>query len=453
MSGDSLNGDDLGDQRGENDVELRELVYQSLERDGLITRLKAQLRAAVFKTIEKAANPSDSTHKPAYEGATGRICRALVLDWLEQSHLLYTHDVFRVETSGPNHPPPLTQSELLEQLHLDATHNKSQPILHALLTQSPARVSAHRWDQTSVHLRVLFLSVGAHHFPPAAHQAIDRCQVPNGENQRYQPRARTLSHTVRSRVRCVRPRSLPQSKPVPVINLHGENRLRANLSEMDASVRSSTNAVGSKPCETTHINVTARLLHTPSAYVLLLFFPSRAPLQPLSARSTATNEQAVTRARRALSPPSDSSSSSMSTSTSENPRKHVYDFPLPTTLDSNKNGVKKSTDIAPPPLLNFNNSNSANDDDDDTTSSIFSRRNATPAALNHLRNIEDIAGGDVTPRTRTAIQKPSANGNKDLPVEYDDESMSQSQISSIDDVTVDKASPSPSAHIDFLEDL
>jgi hypothetical protein len=161
MSADSPNGDDLGDQRNENEVELRELVYQSLERDGLITRLKAQLRAAVFKTIEKAASASDVTQPPAYEGTTGRVCRALVLDWLEQSHLLYTHDVFKVETSGPNHPPLLTQSELLEQLHLDAIQNKSQPILHTLLSQSTPRV---RRNETRKETSALCFLVGKDQF-------------------------------------------------------------------------------------------------------------------------------------------------------------------------------------------------------------------------------------------------------------------------------------------------
>ena len=140
MASDILNGDDLNDQRNGNDVELRELVYQSLERDGLISRLKAQLRAAVFKTIEKASNPSDVSHTPGYEGRNGRICRALVLDWLEQSNLLYAHDLLKVETSGPHHPAPLTHSELLEQLQLNSTHNRSQPILHALLNNDKNRV-------------------------------------------------------------------------------------------------------------------------------------------------------------------------------------------------------------------------------------------------------------------------------------------------------------------------
>ncbi|CAF4255612.1 unnamed protein product, partial [Adineta steineri] len=45
---------------------------------------------------------------------------------------------------------------------------------------------------------------------------------------------------------------------------------------------------------------------------------------------------------------------------------------------------------------------------------------------------------------------------RDIPVEYDDESMSQSVshsiVSSVDDVTVDKTSTA-SANIDFLEDF
>ena len=181
-------------------------------------------------------------------------------------------------------------------------------------------------------------------------------------------------------------------------------------------------------------------------------------IQPLPTRSVVNNGPPVTQARRSTSPPSESnSSSSSSISTSENPRKGAYDFPLPTTMNANKAVVKKSTNGMPsPPKLSFN-SNSTHDDDDDNTSnstSILSKRNATPAALNHLKNIEDIIrGGDETPRTRTILQKPTAIGNKDIPIEYDDESMSHSQISTFDDVTVDKASPSPSAHMDFFEDL
>lgn len=141
MSTNNHNDDDFSDPRQGNDVELRELVYQSLERDGFISRLKAQLRAAVFKTIEKASNHSDVPNKPGYEGTTGRICRELVLDWLKQSRLLYTQDLLEVETSNPNYPPPLPYSELLEHLHLEPKSNQSEPLLHSLLNKKNAQVS------------------------------------------------------------------------------------------------------------------------------------------------------------------------------------------------------------------------------------------------------------------------------------------------------------------------
>ena len=135
--------EDLNDPRLGNEGELRELVYQALERDGLISRLKAQLRAAVFTAIEKAANSNGTnSHTPVIDGPHGRICRALVQDWLEHSRLLYTEDVFRVETTGPNQPAPLNRHELFEQLQIKSNQNSSQPILHALIEHgSSSRVA------------------------------------------------------------------------------------------------------------------------------------------------------------------------------------------------------------------------------------------------------------------------------------------------------------------------
>ena len=141
LPGGTSPSDDLSDPRLGPEIELRDLVYQSLERDGLIIRLKAQLRAAVFTTIEKSTLGTTSQATPSYEGMTGRVCRALVLDWLEHSHLFYTEDIFKVETSGAHHPAPLTRPELLEQLHVKSLEHESQPILHALLQNSTPRPS------------------------------------------------------------------------------------------------------------------------------------------------------------------------------------------------------------------------------------------------------------------------------------------------------------------------
>ena len=122
-----------------------------------------------------------------------------------------------------------------------------------------------------------------------------------------------------------------------------------------------------------------------------------------------------------------------------------------------KSQSSKSANIIPPPLIDFDDNDSNNEDEENTSASVLSKRNATPAALGHLKTIDKIIQGDETPRTRTTIEKLVTRGTNNAPVEYDDESFSQSQshsiISSVDDVTVDKASPSPSAHIDYLDDF
>jgi len=173
---------------------------------------------------------------------------------------------------------------------------------------------------------------------------------------------------------------------------------------------------------------------------------------------TVNNGKVLAQARRSTSPTTESSGSS-SSSSSDNQRKPTFEFPLPTTMNSSKSVVKKSTDIIPPPLIDFgdNGSNDEDEEEEDTSASVLSKRNATEEQLNRLKKYDNITPGDETPRTRTILQKTSNNGTKDLPIEYDDESMSQSVshsiISSVDDVTVDKASPSPSAHMDFFEDI
>ncbi|CAF1166079.1 unnamed protein product [Rotaria sp. Silwood1] len=407
MSTDIHNDDDLNDQHHINDVELRELVYQSLEREGLITHLKAQLRSAVFKTIEKASYPSDKSNKPGYEGTNGQICHALVHDWLERSRLLYTKDILEVETSGPNYPLPLTSNELLEHLHLNSILNTSQPILHHLLNNN----RSNKINSLPDHIK----------------QSIDM-KFPN---EKINDINRVREHF----------RSL--------FSFAFDSNILDTFFNKNISL--STTSISKSDYEQICLKwmqACAKVL-TPSSTPIKQT-SSTIPTQSSSSHSVVNNGQTITRAHRSASPPSESHSSSSASSSSENPRKGGYDFQFPTIMNTNKSTVKKSTDtIPPPPLLNFN----TNSTDDSTTSSILSQRNATPAALNHLKNIEDIARGDETPRTRTTIQKLSNNIHKNIPVEYEDESISQSQMSSIDDITVDKASSSLSAHIDYLEDI
>ncbi|CAF1075748.1 unnamed protein product [Rotaria sordida] len=411
----TASSDDLSDQRGNNDNELRELVYQALERDGLISHLKAQLRAAVFKTIEKATNPIGiNSHLSSDNGMTGRICRALVLDWLEHSHLLYTEDVFKVETSGPNHPVPLTHTELLEQLHINSNQIKTQPILHVLLDHSTNRPAS------------IINSL-----PDHIKQSIDN-QFPNEKINDL--------NRIRNHFRSLFSSSFDSSVLDTFIN---------------KNIPSSTNSLSKHDYEQICLRWMqgcANALKPPSIPIQQV--SSIVSTQLLTSRNTANNNQVSTPIRRTASPPTDSISSS---SSSENPRKLAYDFPLPTTMNSQQNVIKKAADIVPPSLINFDESDNSDEQEEDGSTSIFSNRNATPAALERLKTIDNIMQGNETPRTRTIPKKPLNNGTKDLPIEYDDESMSHSVshsiISSMDDITVDKASPSPSTNIDYLEDF
>ncbi|CAF1012536.1 unnamed protein product [Rotaria sp. Silwood1] len=411
----TASSDDLSDQRGNNDNELRDLVYQALERDGLIFRLKAQLRAAVFKTIEKATNPTaTNSHSSLDDGMTGRICRALILDWLEHSRLLYTEDVFKVETSGPNHPIPLTHNELLEQLHLNSNQIKTQPILHVLLD--------HNTNQPASVINSL---------PDYIKQSIDN-QFPNEKINDL--------NRIRDHFRALFSSAFDSSILDTFIN--------KNISSSTSLSKHDYEQICLK-----WMQGCANALKPPSTP--MYHISSIVSTNPLTSRNTTNNDQVSTPARRAASPSTDSSSSS-STSSSENPRKTAFDFPLPTTMNSQKSIIKKTSDIVPPSLINFDESNSSDEQEEDGSASIFSNRNATPTALEHLKTIDNILLGNETPRTRTIPKKPSNNGTKDAPAEYEDESMSHSVshsiISSVDDITVDKASPSPSANIDYLED-
>lgn len=138
MTTDLLNIEELNDQRDNNDLELRDLVYQTLERDGLITHLKAQLRAAVFKTIEKAAKPAvEASSKPSYDTVNGRLARGLVLDWLEHSNLLYTKDLLEVETPiGKG----LDRESLIKELNLKSSDTTSCSLIEILLRKNSDQV-------------------------------------------------------------------------------------------------------------------------------------------------------------------------------------------------------------------------------------------------------------------------------------------------------------------------
>ncbi|KAL7300470.1 hypothetical protein TKK_0006821 [Trichogramma kaykai] len=88
----------------EEDTELRDLVIQTLENNGVLAKIRAELRASVFLTLEEqesVLNPEPLLNKPVRQYLSkpeGKVLFALVREFLEYFGLDYTLSIFDTET-------------------------------------------------------------------------------------------------------------------------------------------------------------------------------------------------------------------------------------------------------------------------------------------------------------------------------------------------------------------
>ncbi|XP_006871244.1 PREDICTED: FGFR1 oncogene partner isoform X2 [Chrysochloris asiatica] len=89
----------------EEDTELRDLLVQTLENSGVLNRIKAELRAAVFLALEEQEKVENKTPlvneslKRFLNTKDGRLVASLVAEFLQFFHLDFTLAVFQPETS------------------------------------------------------------------------------------------------------------------------------------------------------------------------------------------------------------------------------------------------------------------------------------------------------------------------------------------------------------------
>lgn len=118
----------------EDDTELRDLLLQNLENSGVLHKLKAQMRAAVFLAMEEQdrienKNPLvNEDLKKCLNTKDGRVGAGLVVDFLKVFDLDFTLSVFEPETNAK----PLESREFLcKDLGLDP--NPKSPLLLELV--------------------------------------------------------------------------------------------------------------------------------------------------------------------------------------------------------------------------------------------------------------------------------------------------------------------------------
>ncbi|GFO03690.1 fgfr1 oncogene partner [Plakobranchus ocellatus] len=121
----------------DEDTELRDLVAQTLESNGTLGKLRAQLRASVFLALEDQENGQSKTPflnkelRGFLSTQEGRLTASLVQEFLEFFNLEFTLAVFKPE-SGVGEKEK--RSELLKQLAIPTpTAPANAPLLTTLL--------------------------------------------------------------------------------------------------------------------------------------------------------------------------------------------------------------------------------------------------------------------------------------------------------------------------------
>ncbi|XP_077146112.1 centrosomal protein 43 [Ranitomeya variabilis] len=93
----------------EEDTELRDLLIHTLENNGVLNRIKAELRASVFLALEEQeeSKPALVNERLRQFLATsdGRLLACLLTDFLQHFHLDFTLAVLQPEACLPSAPP------------------------------------------------------------------------------------------------------------------------------------------------------------------------------------------------------------------------------------------------------------------------------------------------------------------------------------------------------------
>uniref|UniRef100_A0A1A7YA63 Centrosomal protein 43 n=1 Tax=Iconisemion striatum TaxID=60296 RepID=A0A1A7YA63_9TELE len=125
----------------EDDTELRDLLIQNLENSGVLNKLKAEMRAAVFLAMEDQDRLENKTPlinenlKKCLNSKDGRLVASLIMDFLQVFNLDFSLAVFQPEINSLN---GLDSRDLVcRELGLsDSELNQNSPLLLELIRRN-----------------------------------------------------------------------------------------------------------------------------------------------------------------------------------------------------------------------------------------------------------------------------------------------------------------------------
>ncbi|KAM4633012.1 centrosomal protein 43 isoform 2-T2 [Polymixia lowei] len=131
----------------EDDTELRDLLIQNLENNGVLNKLKAEMRAAVFLAMDEQDKVENKTPlvnenlKKCLNTKDGRLVASLIIDFLQVFNLDFTLAVFQPETNSLNGLDG--REQVCRELGISETEvNKNSPLLLELATRGRHNKSA-----------------------------------------------------------------------------------------------------------------------------------------------------------------------------------------------------------------------------------------------------------------------------------------------------------------------
>ncbi|XP_051954622.1 centrosomal protein 43-like isoform X6 [Xyrauchen texanus] len=134
----------------EEDTELRDLLIQNLENSGVLNKIKAELRAAVFLALEEQDKVENKTPlvnenlKKSLNTKDGRLVAGLITDFLQVFNLDFTVAVFQPEINTYLNGLDSRES-LLEELGISESEvNRNTPLLLELVKRGRHK------DKTSI---------------------------------------------------------------------------------------------------------------------------------------------------------------------------------------------------------------------------------------------------------------------------------------------------------------
>nr|ACO15156.1 FGFR1 oncogene partner [Caligus clemensi] len=138
----------------EEDEELLEIVTETLQRRGILGKLKAEIRSNVYLAMEnrdqalKRSRQCNSSLQDSISTSDGRLTLHLVREFLQFFNLKWTHSVFDVEALDTT---PRSREELMENMGLssETAHLSKNPLLFEILRLS--KVSVLRSETPTYH--------------------------------------------------------------------------------------------------------------------------------------------------------------------------------------------------------------------------------------------------------------------------------------------------------------